>query len=42
MIAVKTMFDFLGNQTTIKQVWLVAFDPVTAKVYRNKIDEFQR
>lgn len=41
-IAVKTMFDFLGNQTTIKQVWIVAFDPVTAKVYRNKIDEFQR
>ncbi|WP_295775886.1 O-acetyl-ADP-ribose deacetylase [uncultured Limosilactobacillus sp.] len=41
-IAVETMFDFLGNQTTIKQVWIVAFDPVTAKVYRNKIDEFQR
>lgn len=39
-IAVKTIFDFLGNQTTIEQVWLVAFDPINEKVYRNKINEF--
>ena len=39
-IAVKTIFDFLGNQTTIEQVWLVAFVPINEKVYRNKINEF--
>lgn len=37
-VAIYTILDFLSENTTIEQVYLVAFDPATQAVYQAELD----